>query len=55
MEPSCSRFAQRAIHARGPFVGLELTAERILRCGRDLGYYRLIWTPRGLMHEDPVP
>jgi putative membrane protein insertion efficiency factor len=30
--PTCSHYAQQAVLQRGPFVGLALTAWRVLRC-----------------------
>lgn len=43
-EPSCSAYALDALRIRGPFVGLYLTARRLLRCHP--------WHPGGF---DPVP
>lgn len=43
-EPSCSAYALDALRTRGAFVGLYLTARRLLRCHP--------WHPGGF---DPVP
>jgi len=43
-EPSCSAYALQALERHGPFVGLWLTARRLLRCHP--------FHPGGL---DPVP
>jgi len=42
--PTCSQYARTALHEHGLFVGLALTAHRLVKCGP--------WHPGGL---DPVP
>jgi uncharacterized protein len=42
--PSCSTYALQALRAHGPFRGLLLTLNRLMRCHP--------WSPGGL---DPVP
>jgi len=43
-EPSCSHYAEEALHKHGVFKGLYLTARRLLKCNP--------WGPFG---PDPVP
>lgn len=45
--PTCSHYAEGAIRARGTWVGIGLTAWRILRCGP--------WTPAGTVDPPPAP
>ncbi len=35
MYPSCSQYSRQAIARHGPLVGLVMTTDRLLRCGRD--------------------
>ena len=35
MTPSCSSYAQKAVHKQGFFLGWIMTCERLIRCGRD--------------------
>lgn len=52
--PTCSQFGYEAVHDQGPFLGVVMTADRLMRCnhwtepGPD--YVRL---PNGALH-DPV-
>jgi putative membrane protein insertion efficiency factor len=53
--PTCSQFGYEAVHSHGPFLGVVMTADRLMRCnywtepGQD--YIRL---PNGALY-DPVP
>lgn len=38
MSPSCSQYAVEAIRTYGPWRGLILTSDRLLRCGREDDY-----------------
>lgn len=53
MLPSCSRFALDALNERGG-VGLIMTFDRLLRCGRDLADYPLIFSNGNVYYYDPV-
>lgn len=53
MYPSCSRFAAQAVNEEGA-KGLLMTFDRLLRCGRDLAHYPLIFRGGRVLHHDPV-
>ena len=38
MSPSCSQYAVEAIRTYGPWRGIVLTSDRLLRCGREDDY-----------------
>ena len=54
MDPSDSAYARQAIGRRGLFMGVLMTADRLHRCGHDVGHYPLVRTSRGLKYSDPV-
>ena len=35
MHPSCSTYSSEAFHKHGPVLGWIMTADRLMRCGRD--------------------
>ncbi|MGA1796417.1 MAG: membrane protein insertion efficiency factor YidD [bacterium] len=53
MYPSCSRFAVQAVEEEGA-KGLLMTFDRLLRCGRDLEGYPLIFHGGRVLRHDPV-
>ena len=53
MYPSCSRFAAQAVEEEGA-KGLIMTFDRLLRCGRDLEGYPLIFHGGRVLRHDPV-
>lgn len=53
MYPSCSQFAIQAIKQRGT-MGIVMTFDRLLRCGRDLGDYPLTFKDGRTLSYDPV-
>lgn len=55
MYPSCSGYAQEAINESGAFVGVMIACDRLLRCGNDLHFYRLIRRDGRTLRRDPVP
>jgi len=53
MYPSCSRFADQAVNEEGA-KGLLMTFDRLLRCGRDLAGYPLVFHGGRVLRHDPV-
>lgn len=53
MYPSCSRFAAQAVEEEGA-KGFLMTFDRLLRCGRDLEEYPLIFHGGRVLRHDPV-
>ena len=53
MYPSCSSYSHKCIERKGIVSGLIDTTDRLIRCGKDLQYYELILTPRGVSFNDP--
>jgi len=53
MYPSCSNYSYDAISEYG-FFGIVMTADRLLRCGRDLHNYRIIRKDRFNRYYDPI-
>ena len=53
MYPSCSSFAEQAVREKG-LTGIFLSFDRLLRCGRDLKEYPLVFIDRRPLHYDPV-
>ena len=53
MFPSCSQYAVEAVRTYGPWRGIVLTSDRLLRCGRE-DDYPLIHTQGGFRYYDPV-
>ncbi len=47
MYPSCSNYSALAIRERGPFYGIMLSADRLIRCGQDLSFYNKVTLPSG--------
>jgi putative component of membrane protein insertase Oxa1/YidC/SpoIIIJ protein YidD len=54
MEPSDSTYASQAISRYGLFRGILMTADRLHRCGHDVGHYEIVRTGRGLKYFDPI-
>lgn len=55
MEPSCSTYARQSFATNGPFYGWILTADRLLRCGRDeLHRARRVMKGGRILFPDPV-
>lgn len=54
MYPSCSSYAQDAIQNLGIAVGAAAACDRLLRCGNDPRFYRLIRDDGWILHYDPV-
>ena len=54
MYPSCSSYAQDAVQNRGPVVGVTMACDRLLRCGNDPHFYRLIRDDGWVLKYDPV-
>lgn len=55
MEPSCSSYARQSFAAKGPFYGWILTADRLLRCGRDeLHRARRVMKGGRILFSEPV-
>lgn len=52
MYPSCSHYSRLSIAERGLLVGLLATSDRLLRCGKDLRFYSLVYTRNGYRYED---
>ena len=53
MHPSCSSFAVQALKDHGE-KGLVMIFDRLLRCGRDLEDYTLLFKRGRVLHYDPV-
>lgn len=53
MSPSCSHYAVEAIRRYGPWRGIILTSDRLLRCGRETDYL-LIHDQGGFHYYDPL-
>ncbi len=53
MYPSCSQYAKEAIQRYGVFQGIIVTAERLLRCGRETDYPLIDFNGR-LRYYDPL-
>lgn len=54
MIPSCSRYSMEAIRKDGSFMGILLTADRLLHEGDERKYAEEIWRDDKLMYLDPV-
>ena len=54
MEPSDSAYARQAVNRYGLFQGVLMSADRLHRCGHDVGHYPIVHTSRGLKFADPV-
>ncbi len=55
MHPSCSSFAAQALREKGEMgEGLVMVFDRLLRCGRDLKHYNLVFKRGRIVHYDPV-
>ena len=54
MIPSCSRYSMEAIRKDGSFMGILLTADRLLHEGDERKYAREIWQDGKLRYIDPV-
>ncbi len=52
MHPSCSQYAHQAISEKGA-VGIMAVFDRLLRCGRDLDDYPLIFKKGSVFYYDP--
>lgn len=53
MSPSCSQYAVEAIRTYGPWRGIVLTSDRLLRCGRE-DDYPLIRNQGEFRYYDPL-
>lgn len=53
MSPSCSQYAVEAIRTYGPWRGIILTSDRLLRCGRE-DDYPLIQKQGEFRYYDPL-
>jgi hypothetical protein len=54
MIPSCSRYSIEAIRKDGSFMGILLTADRLLHEGDERKYAKEIWKDGKLRYIDPV-
>lgn len=55
MTPSCSAYGHESISRFGPLRGVIMTADRLMRCGRDeVRLSPRIWTKEGFRTLDPV-
>ncbi len=54
MYPSCSSYAQDAVQNLGFVVGVTMACDRLLRCGNDPHFYRLIRDDEWILKYDPV-
>lgn len=54
MYPSCSSYAQDAVQNLGTMVGVTMACDRLLRCGNDPHFYRLIRDDGWVLKYDPV-
>jgi hypothetical protein len=54
MIPSCSRYSMEAIRKGGSFMGILMTADRLLHEGDERKYAEEIWRDDKLMYLDPV-
>lgn len=53
MFPSCSHYAVEAIRTYGPWRGLIMTLDRLMRCGRE-GDYPLVQNQEKFFYYDPL-
>lgn len=51
--PTCSAFGHQAIHRHGPWLGVLMTADRLMRCGYGTDPERYPRLPNGRL-ADPV-
>lgn len=54
MTPSCSRFCQQAIRKHGPFWGITMTADRLMRESSETRISPLVWVNGRFLCYDPV-
>lgn len=54
MYPSCSHFSEEAFHELDPLTALVRTADRLIRCGHDLGQYGRVAAGGRMRYLDPV-
>lgn len=55
MYPSCSEYGKLAIANHGIIKGALMTADRLHRCGHDLGFYAVLWDNSGRTRHDDQP
>lgn len=54
MEPGCSQYAHASITRFGILKGIILSADRLMRCGYDLGAYPRLWkNQRNIYLDEP--
>lgn len=53
MYPSCSQYSKEAIAQRGLFLGILMSADRIMRCGMDTKLYNVISIGEKDYYDDP--
>ena len=55
MVPHCSGYAVQALAGHGAIKGLAVTADRTVRCGKEVWLYQRVETSDGWRYFDPVP
>ncbi len=52
MHPSCSNYSKQAIEKHGFSTGVNMTSDRLLRCGHDFEFYPIVSTGSKSKYQD---
>lgn len=54
MYPTCSQYSLQAIHKHGPFIGIVMTADRLIHETDEQGFLQLVRIGNRYRYPDPV-